>query len=100
MSWRESNGRDACHSCKRTVDLGAPVYCGERTPAYWCERCAADVLGRVLGDGEEVPKYRHVAPMRGFSREEMAAKLKAAILNKRRGMHVVGRDEAILRKEL
>lgn len=60
MPWRQSSGRDRCHDCKKTVDLGAAVFVGERTPATWCELCAEATLGQTLGDAHEVPQFLRV----------------------------------------
>lgn len=85
MNWRESSGRESCNRCRQTIDLGRPLYVGQLTRAYWCERCAGEVLGMTLSDSVEVPKVRPVADSYSrFSREEMAAKLKAAILARRK----------------
>ena len=61
MTWRQSSGRDVCNACRRVVDLGAPLYVGERTPATWCEACAATALHQTLSDSVTVPKHVPVA---------------------------------------
>lgn len=40
MPWRQSTGTERCNDCRKEVDLGAPLYVGELTPAFWCQLCA------------------------------------------------------------
>ena len=90
MSWRESSGRECCNRCRVDVQLGAPIYVGELTPSFWCETCADQVLGQRL-DGQPCPKVRSVGDLDAFNPKVMGAKLREAILARRRGMHVVER---------
>lgn len=86
MSWRESSGRECCNRCHKVVDLGAALYVGEVAAAFWCEACAGEVLGKSI-DGQSVPKVRAVGDMDTFNPQVMGAKLREAILKRRKGVH-------------
>lgn len=88
MSWRQSTGRDDCNRCRRVVDLGAALYVGEHAPSTWCEPCAAEVFGKSP-DGP-VPKVRSVSGASTFDPKAIGARLRAAILARRKGLVVIG----------
>lgn len=89
MSWRESSGREQCNHCRTVIDLGAPLWCGDLTPSFWCEKCSDQVLGQRL-DGQLCPKVRHVGTSSTFDPKAIGAKLRAAILARRKGLVVIG----------
>lgn len=70
MPFRQASGREKCWHCRKTVDLGAPLYVGEQTPGLWCEPCAGTQLGRTV-DGP-VPLVTQLGGMAGI-REGLAA---------------------------
>lgn len=64
MPFRQATGRETCNACRKRLDVGAPVYVGELTPAFWCESCAAE-MGKTP-DGP-VKATRDVGGMSGIA---------------------------------
>lgn len=89
MSFRESSGRETCNTCRRVVDLGAPLYVGQHTPSFWCADCAATVLGVSVSG--PVPKVRP-GPMRDFDAKAMGAELRKRIEARRRTVTIGGEE--------
>jgi len=89
MSWRAASGRESCNRCRASLALGASVYVGEITAAYWCESCALEVFGKRQ-DGTDTAPARDAGMDSASSL--LAQGFEALRAKANRGLRIVERD--------